>query len=173
MELRKAVFGDCELFNQWENDQEVIRFLTVPKDKTMEQSIREFLQREQDETVFDFMVVHEGKEIGRAYLSRYDKDYSSIDITRIYIGDRSMQGKGLGKALMKALMAFCFEELELNRVTLDFYDGNKAQGIYRALGFVDEGIAREAGYKDGEYHNFNLMSMLKREYQQQVQKENW
>lgn len=162
--LRKAVFEDRELFNRWENDEDVIGFLSISKGRTMEETIREFIQRESDPSMFDFLVVHQGKKIGRAYLSRYDKNARSIDITRIYIGESEYRGRGLGRALMEELLRFCFEELELNRVTLDFFDGNPARELYLSLGFVPEGVAREAGFKDGKYNNFNLMSILRREW---------
>ena len=55
--LRKASYSDCELFNRWENDEEVIRFLSISKNRSMEESIREFIAREQDESVMDFLVL--------------------------------------------------------------------------------------------------------------------
>lgn len=163
--LRKASYSDCELFNRWENDEEVIRFLSISKNRSMEESIREFIAREQDESVMDFLVLSGDVPIGRAFLSRYDQKNGSIDITRIYIGEAAYRGRGLGYEMMRALNRFCFEELGLHRVTLDFYDGNPAQSLYRSLGYMPEGVARDAGYKDGRYHNFNLMSLLRHEWE--------
>ncbi|MDO5096391.1 MAG: GNAT family protein [Peptostreptococcaceae bacterium] len=162
--LRKAKFDDCTYFHKWESDDNVIQFLSIPKGKTYEEVVREFIKREQDDTMMDFAVLLNGEMIGRAYLSRYDKNTKSIDITRIYIGEQEHRGKGLGRVMMLALMRFCFEKLELNRVTLDYFDGNPAQAMYEALGFAFEGVAREAGYKDGAFYNFNLMSMLQSEW---------
>lgn len=165
IQLEKAKFDDCEIFCRWENEEAIIQYLSISKGKTMEMTIREFLQREGDAAVMDFGVYHEGELMGRAFLSRYDLEARSVDITRIYIGDPEKHGQGLGTAMMKVLLQYCFEDLNLNRVTLDYYDGNPAEGIYRRLGFVSEGVAREAGYKDGSFNNFNLMSMLRSEYE--------
>lgn len=162
--FRKAQFSDCEQFNRWENDEEIIRFLSIEKNRSMETTIRELIARENDESIFDFVVLYQDEPIGRAYLSRYDKKSSAIDITRVYIGEPSLHGKGLGRAMMEALLEFCFGELQLNRVTLDYYDNNPAEHLYRSLGFLSEGVAREAGRKDGVYYNFNLMSLLRREW---------
>lgn len=164
--LRKATFDDCALFNIWENDERVINFLSISQGRTMEETVREFFMRESDESMFDFAVLHEDRAIGRAYLSRYDKNTKSADITRIYIGELNLRGKGFGRELMEKLLEFCFEELGLHRVTLDYFDGNPAQALYRSLGFQSEGVAREAGFKDGKYNNFNLMSLLKREWEE-------
>ncbi len=164
--FRKATFSDCELFNRWENDENVIQFLSISKGRTMEETICELIMRENDPTVFDFMVLSDDMPIGRAYLSRFDEKNSSIDITRIYIGEASARGRGLGRAMMEELNRFCFEELGLYRVTLDHYDGNPARELYLSLGYKPEGVARDAGYKDGRYYNFNLMSLLRHEWEQ-------
>lgn len=166
--LEKARFDDCQTFCKWENEDEVIQYLSISKGKTMEMTIREFLLRENDAHVRDFAVYDGDVLVGRAFLSRYDGNAKSIDITRIYIGDKANRGRGLGTELTRVLLKYCFEELGLNRVTLDYLDGNPAQKIYRNLGFVDEGVARQAGFKDGAYNNFNLMAMLRSEYEQNI-----
>ena len=110
VEIRKARYQDCEAFVQWENDEEVIKYLSIPRGKTLEMTIREFIQRESDDSVMDFGVYYQDKIIGRAFLSRYDRVSHSIDITRIYLGDSSNRGKGLGTDMMKLLRSmrrFC------------------------------------------------------------------
>jgi len=53
----------------------------------------------------------------------------------------------------------------MQRVTLDYFTGNtRAAALYRKLGFVDEGVARNACSKDGVYYDLNLMSILRDEY---------
>ena len=170
VEIRKAKYDDCDYFLKWENDCDVIKYLSISEGKSMEMVIREFIDREKDDQVRDFSVLYQGEIIGRAYLSRYDKNAKSIDITRIYIGDASKRGRGLGTKLMLVLLDYCFKDLALNRVTLDYFDGNPAQKIYKDLGFQSEGLARQAGFKDGVYNNFNLMSMLKEEYDLLIKK---
>lgn len=162
--LRKAIFDDCVKFNQWENKESVIEFLSISKGRTFEETVREFISREQDATVFDFAVLNDGKMIGRAYLSRYDKISRSIDITRIYIGEDDCRKKGLGRELMEYLIKYCFKELGLSRITLDHYDGNPAQELYKSLGFIYEGVLKDAGFKDGKYYNFNLMALLRKDW---------
>lgn len=162
--LEKATFNDCEIFNKWENDLETIEFLSIEKNRTMETTIREFFDREKEQNSFDFVVLYNGEKIGRAYLSHWDKNSRSIDITRIYIGEKSCKGKGLGRALMSSLIEYCFNILEVNRISLDHYDGNPAQRLYESVGFVKEGVLREVFFKDGRYFNYNLMSILKKEW---------
>ena len=45
-----------------------------------------------------------------------------------------------------------------------FTGNTKAAELYRRMGFVNEGVARNACAKDGIYYDLNLMSMLRDEY---------
>jgi RimJ/RimL family protein N-acetyltransferase len=74
-------------------------------------------------------------------------------------------GKGLGRQIVKQLMQIVFEEFKAHRMYLDVYEDNaRARHVYESLGFVYEGIMREAGERDGEFISLYLMSMLDREY---------
>ena len=164
--FEKAAFDDCKLFNEWENDLETIKFLSIEKNRSLENTVREFFYREKESNSFDFSVLYKGNKIGRAYLSNWDRNSRSIDITRIYIGDKNYRGRGIGKELLNKLIEYCFNILEVNRISLDFYDGNPARSLYESAGFKHEGVLREVFFKDGKYHNYNLMSLLKREWKQ-------
>ena len=66
---------------------------------------------------------------------------------------------------MEGLLKYLFEEMNMERVTLDYFTGNeRAASLYKSLGFVSEGLARNACKKDDKYHDLNLMSMLLEEY---------
>ena len=53
----------------------------------------------------------------------------------------------------------------MERVTLDYYTGNKrAYTLYESLGFREEGVARTATKKDGRYYDLHIMSMLRSEF---------
>lgn len=168
--FRKAEFSDCIKFNDWENDDKVIKFLSIEKYRSLEVTTREFFIREYEDNSFDFMVLVSGIPVGRVYLSKYDQVSKSIDITRIYIGEERFRSKGIGYQIMKKILKFCFEELELNRVSLDYYDGNPAQKLYEKCGFKSEGVLREAFYKDGNFYNYNLMSILRKEWDSNIKR---
>ncbi len=166
LRIRDSTFEDCTHFVRWENQPETVRFLSIGKGRTYEAVLREFFQREVDPSYKQFTLVdkHSQTLIGRVHLSRLDNHYKSVDITRIYIGEPDYLQKGYGRELMQLLMAYCFETLAMERVTLDFYPGNKAEGLYRSLGFVSEGVTRRSAMKDGQYYDLHMMSMLKEEY---------
>lgn len=77
-----------------------------------------------------------------------------------------MRGKGYGREAMKAIMAFCFDELKLERLYLDHYTGNPAGQLYLSLGFRYEGVLRKNCRKNGKLYDVHLMSILREEFRE-------
>ena len=103
--------------------------------------------------------------MGRIFISRLDRHSDSLDITKFYIGESELWGRGYGREIMNELLKYCFTFLHMERVTLDYYTGNKrASTLYESLGFKSEGVARNATRKDGRYYDLHLMSMLRAEF---------
>ena len=171
--IRNSIFDDCVYFDKWENKDYIKEFLSIDESRDYEDIVRELILSEQDKTVLYLTIVlkEEQRPIGRIYLSRLDKKYQSIDITRIYIGEEEYLGKGLGKESMILILKYCFEELNMERVTLDTFDGNEnASNLYKNLGFIDEGTMRNATKRNGKFYNLNLKSILSCEYENNYRK---
>ncbi len=63
------------------------------------------------------------------------------------------------------MLRLAFEEMNMERVTLDHFTDNKiASKLYLKVGFSYEGVMRNGGKKDGKYVDLHLMSMLREEY---------
>jgi len=77
----------------------------------------------------------------------------------------SFQGKGLMTDAARAVVAYLFDELDLNRVEIHCAAGNvKSAAIPRRLGFTLEGTSREGQLLNGRYQDILRFSMLKREW---------
>lgn len=166
--IRQATFDDCKYFDMWERKEYIKEFFTIEDTRNYEEIVEEFFQYEQDSSKIQLTIVLKDgmKPIGRIYISRLDEKLQSLDITRIYIGEEDFIGKGFGKEAMKLALKYVFEDLNMERVTLDTFDGNeKASKLYKSLGFIDEGVLRHATKKKGKFYNLNLKSMLKNEYE--------
>ena len=75
------------------------------------------------------------------------------------------RGKGIGKKTMATTIQYCFDHLNMHRIWLAVLEFNKiAYSVYRSCGFVEEGRYRSAVYREGDYHDYILMSILKPEY---------
>ena len=83
----------------------------------------------------------------------------------ICIGDKTRWGHGYGTDATRALVRFGFEEMNLNRIWLTVYaDNPRAIRCYEKVGFVREGVKRQAVYHDGKFVDEVMMSMLREEY---------
>ena len=88
--------------------------------------------------------------------------HRSIEIMRIVV---RTPGRGLGRQILEEVIRIAFEELSAHRLWLDVFEHNaRAHHLYKSLGFVEEGVLREAVYRDGKHYSQILMSLLDREY---------
>ena len=165
--IRETEFDDYEYFVKWENDPEVTKYLTFDENRSYEDVVTEAIYNKFSREKLDFTIVdrESGKPIGRIFISKIDTHSDSLDITKFYIGETQFWGKGVAREIMNELLEYCFTFLHMERVTLDYYKGNKrAYTLYESLGFEKEGVARNATKKDGKYYDLHLMSMLRSEF---------
>lgn len=72
------------------------------------------------------------------------------------------QGKGVGSALLKAIIDLAFNWLAVTRIELEVYtDNQSAIALYQKMGFVIEGTAKQYALKDGQYVDTHFMALLK------------
>jgi RimJ/RimL family protein N-acetyltransferase len=84
----------------------------------------------------------------------------------IVIGSTELMGNGYGTEAMKLLIAFAFNEMNLNRLELEFYDFNeRAHRCYLACGFREEGRLRERLYRNGRYVDVIQMGILRADWE--------
>jgi len=83
----------------------------------------------------------------------------------IFIGEKKYWSQGYGRDAALLTLKHGFEDLNLNRIFLFVFENNP-RGIssYKAAGFVQEGVLREAIYKNGRYYNVLVMSVLRSEW---------
>ena len=169
--IRKSIFADCEYFARWEAEPAVTEFFTIDAGRDYEETVREYVERENDPAAAQFTICAAGDDrpLGRIYVSNINRRYDSLDITRIYIAEPAERGRGCGRQALIAVLRWAFEEEGAERVTLDYFTDNKiAAALYEKLGFKREGIMRRAGKKDGRYVDLCLASMLRSEFTENI-----
>ncbi len=81
---------------------------------------------------------------------------------------KSHRGLGLGYKAWCAFLNWQFSEKQRNKVALEVLQTNdRARLLYEKLGFVLEGVKRQEIYRDGEWIDSILMSMLRTEWRRQ------
>ncbi|WP_316570669.1 GNAT family N-acetyltransferase [Neobacillus sp. YIM B06451] len=72
---------------------------------------------------------------------------------------REYRNKGVGKALLNALLEWAERNPLIEKTTLEvFADNANAIALYKKMGFEMEGIKRKAAKTDAGYHNLFLMA---------------
>ena len=103
------------------------------------------------------------KAYGTAIISRIDwkNRNCSIDIKLL----KDFQGSGYGSETIQLLKDYIFNELNMNRISINILEYNKASiKLFEKMGFVLEGVQRKAIYKKGKYNNLYLYAILKEDY---------
>jgi len=71
------------------------------------------------------------------------------------------QGKGIGTALLEAIIDLSFNWLAITRIELEVYADNKAGvALYKKLGFELEGTAKQHAFRNGRYVDSHYMALI-------------
>lgn len=120
-----------------------------------------------ERAAFVMALPDDSRAVGEVVINEVDPDNHSANI-RISLFDETDLGKGYGTEAMRLMVAYGFREMDLHRISLGVYDFNpRAVHVYEKIGFVREGVFRDALYWDGEYVNEIRMSILKHEWENQ------
>lgn len=154
-------------FIEWLNDPELMQYLVRDKPLTrdMEEEWFDNLKHRENRIIFSILITNENsKLIGNCGIEDINwKD--RIDPCGIFIGYKENQGKGYGTEALRLLVNYGFKTLNLNRLELKVYDFNvRAIKCYKKVGFIEEGRKRQGVFKNGQYHDVIIMSILQKEW---------
>jgi RimJ/RimL family protein N-acetyltransferase len=162
--LRAIEREDLPNYVQWLNDPRVLEYFgrVVPLSLTQEEQWYEGML--QDSSVRNFAVEYEGRHIGGAGFSHIDPRNRTAEVG-LFIGIPELWDQGLGRDILRTLVHFGFEQMNLNRIYLRLFAGNE-RGIhlYEEVGFEHEGRWRQAEYRRGRYHDLLWMGILRKEW---------
>jgi RimJ/RimL family protein N-acetyltransferase len=80
----------------------------------------------------------------------------------IMIGSETNRRQGYGKDALRLGIDFCWQELNLQRLSLALVGDNPAAlNAYRKCGFEHEGTLRRAVYSRGQFRDVTLMALLR------------
>ena len=165
--LRRHTRDNLADFQRWYQDPEVAR-LTRYQDGPMrpEEIERFFLMRAigPDALAMGIHVKSTNRLIGSCAFSQLDGDNGSA-LFHITIGEHDCWGKGYGGEATAIMVDHAFASLNLHRVALSVFAFNeRAVRAYARVGFVNEGAAREAIWRDGRWWDEIHMSVLEPEW---------
>lgn len=108
-------------------------------------------------------IVYRGEIVGGTGFHDIDWGDKSAEIG--YWLARDATGKGIVVRAVAKLLEYAFEERKLNRIVIKCVPENtRSRAIPEKLGFVTEGIEREAGWLHTRFVDHVVYSMLAREW---------
>lgn len=166
--LRELSKKDLPYINKWRNSKEIVEALGSPF---------RYIGLEVDEAWFNsylgsrsnnIRLVIDSDEnqqpVGAVYLLGIDWIARSAEFS-IWIGEVEAQGKGVGKFAAAQIINHAINDLGLNRIHLTVLaDNARAISLYQKIGFQQEGILKDAAYKNGKFTNMVQMALLARNY---------
>jgi putative acetyltransferase len=123
-------------------------------------SVRKFLEKlpEDDLLLGAFL---ETRLVGVAGLHRGHGRRRHSAALGIGVAD-DVRGRGIGRALMQALLDAADQWLDIRRIELTvFYDNEEGIRLYERHGFEREGVLRAAAFRDGRYVDVVAMARLR------------
>ncbi|WP_107942072.1 GNAT family N-acetyltransferase [Metasolibacillus fluoroglycofenilyticus] len=167
--LRELQREDIPKINKWRNNEELIRLLGAPFrfiNIDVDYKWYDNYMSNRDRAVRCAIVDTENKHdiLGLVSLTNIDLLNQSA-IFHIMIGDANVRGKGLGHFATTKILLHAFTNMNIHRIELSVLTNNiPAIQLYEKVGFKKEGISRESIYKDGQFVDVQIMSILKYEF---------
>lgn len=149
---------------------EVTKYLVFPTHKTPEDSLNAikeyFLKPMKNGEPRSWAIEYKenGKMIGTAGFNNYIENIQCTEIG--YVINQNYWGKGLMTEVVKGIIKFGFEKLNLNRIQARHHIDNMMSGrVIQKCGMKFEGILREyTKVSSGEVADSPLYSILRSEY---------
>ena len=114
--------------------------------------------------VFKVLLDSTGESIGHASIGNISFTNESGRITRIFVATEH-QGKGYCKHIIRELLKYGFEVLDLHRLELGVYTHKTAAiNCYKSAGMMVEGTMRDILKTEVGFWSMTEMSMLRNEW---------
>ena len=160
--------SDAEAMSEWCTNEAFIRLydskFALPR--TADSFRRELERDEIPHQEIDFAIRPLEADSLLGNIGLVDIEWSNrVAWLYIGLGDRSVWGKGIGSEAMRLFLTYVFNELNFHRIQLSVVSYNDAAiRMYERLGFVHEGVLREAGERDGKRYDLIVYGLLRREW---------
>jgi ribosomal-protein-alanine N-acetyltransferase len=172
LRLRQLTHEDADGMMAIFGDPEMMRYLKQPLRDTHEKAIElidllmDWYQK-QESINWGITLPDDDHLIGMCGMADWERDDRRVDIGYQII--RAHWGKGYATEAARAIIGWCFENLDLHRVQADCTDGNIAsEKVMLKCGFKVEGVWRESCWEHGRFVDIKQMGLLRREFDGQA-----
>ncbi|SCL87639.1 GNAT family N-acetyltransferase [Sporanaerobacter sp. PP17-6a] len=157
---------DYEKYTEWVNDMEVAAGLIFASNLIGPEAEKLTLERLSiDGYNFAIIDIKKDELIGNCGFPKLDQLNKAGEVG-IFIGNKDYWGKGYGQEVLKLLLDFGFNILNLHNISLKVYSFNQqAIKCYKKVGFKEAGRIRESKFIAGKAYDEIFMDILDKEYE--------
>lgn len=160
----------AEAFQRWAQDMDY--YIPLDSDPPRLWSLNKYkswyekeLEKPSDSFFFSIHALADDRLIG--FLALFGLEWAHGDsLFAIGIGEPDYREKGYGSDALRVLVRYVFQELNLRRLGLLVFGFNeRAIRAYEKVGFMREGIIRQASRREGKRWDWYMMGMLRSEWE--------
>lgn len=157
-----------ESYQQWFNDEEICQFNSHHRFPHYRQNLEEYYKNviiDKGNLILAIIAIDGDMHIGNIALQNINYVDRSAELA-IIIGDKGYWRKGAGREACDLILSHGFRSLNLHRIRCGTIEENVGmRKLAEKLGFKQEGILRDAIYKNGKYQDVINYGLLEDEYQ--------
>lgn len=154
-------------YKYWLNNEEVCIGNSHHRFPTTVENLKKYINESNDslnKIVLAIVDKQTDRHIGNISLQNINYINRSAEFA-ILIGEKDYWGQGIAREAGSLLIEHGFNCLNLNRIYCGTYSNNLGmQRVAKSLGFIEEGILREADYKEGSYIDVINYGLLRSEF---------
>lgn len=157
---------DFEIFTKWMNDFNVTDYIRGSSKVMTLEAEKEYMINSvnKQEPIFAIVRLDNDEIIGSCGLHEIDH-ISKKSTLGIFIGEDENRSKGYGTEVLKLLLDYGFNYLNLNNIMLTVFEFNeRAMKAYKKVGFKEFGRRRKAYFLNGKYYDEVFMDVLAEEF---------
>ncbi len=150
-----------EQYLNWMNDEEFIPYLARNNRITDLGEEQNYVNKSAGERDYQFSIVEKGSRrlVGNCGFT-VSRNWQNGNLG-ICIGEKDCWNKGYGTEAIKMMIRYCFNELNLHRVSLSVAGNNpRAQKCYKKAGMIECGRAHEHLFVAGKWVDLVYMEIL-------------
>ncbi len=159
---------NIDILREWRNQPELRQYFREHKEISSDMQIGWYENKvlgDSNQYNFEIHDLQSSKLIGHCGLYYINWISRSAEFG-IYIGDYSFRNGGYGSDSLRTLIQYGFNQLNMNKIWAEVYSNNKALDVYTRVGFKIDGVLRQNVFKNGEYLDSTIISLLKSEYEE-------
>jgi len=154
-------------YAEWVNDMEVNKYLACGCKPISMSELKEFYEKiinSGTDIMFAIVAKKTDRYIGNVKIGEINWVNRTAHFGRM-IGDKRYWNKGYGTEVLKLIISYTFNTLNLNRLFTTIVEDNIAAiKSCKKLGMKKEGVFSQAKFMDGEYKNVVQLAITRNQY---------